>query len=49
EVALAVKVERQFSKDQVLERYLNTIYFGRGAYGIAAAAHAYFGITVPKH
>ena len=45
EFALAVQLERQFSKDQILERYLNTIYFGRGAYGIAAAAHAYFGIT----
>jgi len=45
EFALAVKLERQLTKDQILERYLNTIYFGRGAYGIAAAAHAYFGIT----
>jgi penicillin-binding protein 1A len=43
EAALAVKLERQFSKDQILEFYLNTIYFGRGAYGIEAAAHAYFG------
>jgi membrane peptidoglycan carboxypeptidase len=45
EFARAVKFERQLTKDQILERYLNTIYFGRGAYGIAAAAHAYFGIT----
>jgi membrane peptidoglycan carboxypeptidase len=45
EAALSVKLERQFSKDEILERYLNTIYFGRGAYGIAAAANAYFGIT----
>jgi membrane peptidoglycan carboxypeptidase len=45
ELALAVNLERQFSKDEILERYLNTIYYGRGAYGIAAAANAYFGIT----
>jgi membrane peptidoglycan carboxypeptidase len=44
EFALAVKLERQLSKDEILERYLDTVYFGRGAYGIAAAAHAYFGI-----
>ena len=48
EFALAVKAERQYSKDQILEHYLNTIYFGRGAYGIAAAAHAYFGITTDR-
>ena len=44
EFALAVKLERRYGKDEILERYLNTIYFGRGAYGIAAAAHAYFGV-----
>jgi membrane peptidoglycan carboxypeptidase len=44
ELALAVKLERRYSKEEILERYLNTIYFGRGAYGIAAAAHAYFGV-----
>jgi len=43
EAALAVKLEQQFSKDEILEFYLNTIYFGRGAYGIEAAALAYFG------
>ena len=42
EAALAVKLERQYSKDQILEFYLNTIYFGRGADGIQAAARAYF-------
>jgi membrane peptidoglycan carboxypeptidase len=48
ELALAVRLERQLTKDQILQRYLNSIYFGRGAYGIAAAAHAYFGITVDR-
>jgi penicillin-binding protein 1A len=42
EAALAVKLERQFTKDEILEFYLNSIYFGRGAYGIEAAAQAYF-------
>ncbi|WP_239117853.1 transglycosylase domain-containing protein [Paractinoplanes ferrugineus] len=45
ELALAVNLERQYTKDVILERYLNTIYYGRGAYGIAAAANAYFGVT----
>jgi membrane peptidoglycan carboxypeptidase len=42
EIFLAVKLEQQLSKEQILEGYLNTIYFGRGAYGIQAAAEAYF-------
>ena len=42
EAVLAMKIERKYSKRQILERYLNTIYFGRGAYGVQAAAHAYF-------
>ena len=37
EAALAVKLERQLSKQQILERYLNEVYFGRGAYGVEAA------------
>lgn len=43
EAAVAVRLERELSKNQILERYLNTIYFGRGAYGVQAAAEAYFG------
>jgi penicillin-binding protein 1A len=43
EAILAVKVERSFDKRQILERYLNTIYFGRGAYGIEKASQNYFG------
>ncbi len=43
EAFLSLKVQRQQSKNEILQGYLNTIYFGRGAYGIQAAAHAYFG------
>ncbi len=42
EIILAIKVDQQLTKDQILQGYLNTIYFGRGAYGIQAAAHAFF-------
>ena len=42
EAFLSLKVVREMSKQEVLEGYLNTIYFGRGAYGIEAAAKAYF-------
>jgi len=44
EAVLAVKLERKFSKDQILEFYLNTVYFGRGAYGVDAAARTYFSV-----
>jgi penicillin-binding protein 1A len=43
EAMLAVKLEQQYSKDQILEFYLNTIYFGRGGNGVKAAAKAWFG------
>jgi penicillin-binding protein 1A len=46
EAVLAVKLERELPKKEILERYLNTIYFGRGAYGVGAAARAYFGKDV---
>ncbi|MDP8991494.1 MAG: penicillin-binding protein, partial [Actinomycetota bacterium] len=48
ETALALKVERKYSKEQILERYLNVIYFGRGAYGLQAASRAYFGKDVTQ-
>lgn len=43
EALLAVKLEQTFSKDQILAKYLNTVYFGHGAYGAEAAAETYFG------
>jgi penicillin-binding protein 1A len=42
EAVLAVKLERKFPKDKILEFYMNTVYFGRGAYGVDAAARTYF-------
>jgi membrane peptidoglycan carboxypeptidase len=42
EVVLAVKISREKTKDEILENYLNTIYWGRGASGVQAASHAYF-------
>jgi 1A family penicillin-binding protein len=44
EAVLAVRLEDQLSKDEILERYLNTVYLGNGAYGLQAAAETYFGI-----
>ncbi|MDQ1403249.1 MAG: penicillin-binding protein [Actinomycetota bacterium] len=46
EAALSVKIERKYTKRQILERYLNAIYLGRGAYGVQAASRAYFGKDV---
>jgi membrane peptidoglycan carboxypeptidase len=48
EIILALKVEQEMSKEQILQGYLNTIYFGRGAYGIQAASQAYFGHPAKK-
>jgi membrane peptidoglycan carboxypeptidase len=46
EFVVSIKIEQQLSKDQILQDYLNTIYFGRGAYGVQAAARAYFHTNV---
>jgi membrane peptidoglycan carboxypeptidase len=46
EIVLAVKISQQQTKDQILENYLNVIYFGRSAYGIQAASQVYFGKDV---
>jgi penicillin-binding protein 1A len=43
EIALAKKIEQQLSKDEILELYLNKVYFGHGAYGVEMAARTYFG------
>jgi penicillin-binding protein 1A len=43
EVVLALWIERKFSKNEILELYLNRVYFGSGAYGVEAAAQRYFG------
>ncbi|MFC9996557.1 transglycosylase domain-containing protein [Nocardia sp. NPDC127526] len=48
ELIISAKMARQWSKDDILAAYLNTIYYGRGAYGIAAAAKAYFAKPVPE-
>ena len=42
EAILAVWLEHKFTKDQILELYLNRVYFGSGAFGVEAAAHKYF-------
>jgi membrane peptidoglycan carboxypeptidase len=44
ELRYAVGLEKRFTKDQILERYLNIAYFGDGAYGVEAAARHYFGV-----
>ncbi len=48
EMFLAFKIEATYSKDEILEMYLNKIYFGAGAYGVQAAAHTYFGKDVSE-
>jgi len=45
EVQIALQLEQQLSKQEILTRYLNTVYWGNGAYGIASAARTYFGAT----
>lgn len=48
EIALAVEIERTYSKDQILEMYFNQIYFGEGAYGVEAAAKTFFNRPVQE-
>ncbi|MDU0287763.1 transglycosylase domain-containing protein [Saccharothrix longispora] len=45
EIRMAITLENTLSKDEILTRYLNTVPFGAGTYGVAAAAQAYFGTT----
>lgn len=48
EILLAFKIEKELTKDEILELYLNKIYFGKRAYGVAAAAEVYYGTTVER-
>lgn len=48
EAVLADRLEQKYSKNQILQAYLNTIYLGSGAYGVQAAAETYFGIPASK-
>ena len=48
ELVLAFWLERRFSKDQILELYLNRVYFGHGATGVDAAARRYFGVSAAR-
>ena len=48
EMILAIKIERRYSKDKILELYLNQIYLGSGAYGVEAASRIYFGKSVKE-
>lgn len=48
EIVLAQELERRFSKDEILEMYLNSVYFGEGAFGIEAAAQTYFNTSASK-
>src|SRR3569623_324060 len=48
EIMLAIKIEHEFTKQEILELYLNKIYLGQRAYGIAAAAEVYYGVNLPQ-
>ena len=48
EIALAIEIERNYTKDQILAMYFNQIYFGEGAYGVDAASKIYFGKPVQE-
>src|SRR5881409_1578601 len=48
EAVLALELERRYSKDRILEMYLNQVYFGQGSYGVEAAARTYFGKSVAE-
>jgi membrane peptidoglycan carboxypeptidase len=48
EIVIATKLESQQSKDQIFENYLNTIYFGRGSYGVSTAAQVYFNRNIDQ-
>ena len=48
EALIAVQLEANYSKDELLTAYLNNVYYGRGAYGVEAAARVYFGVSARR-
>ena len=48
EIFLASRLEKDLTKEEILHRYLNTVYFGNHAYGVQAAAETYFGVGVQQ-
>jgi penicillin-binding protein 1A len=48
EAMVALRIEREFTKQQILELYVNRIYFGAGCYGVETASQAYFGKNASK-
>jgi membrane peptidoglycan carboxypeptidase len=48
EILMSVKITRAFPKQKILDDYLNTVYFGRGSYGVQAAAQTYFGVPASQ-
>ncbi|MBD3334436.1 MAG: PBP1A family penicillin-binding protein [Candidatus Eisenbacteria bacterium] len=48
EAVLAIRLERAFGKDEILELYVNQVYFGDGAYGVEAAARRFFGVSAAE-
>ncbi len=48
EIVLAARLEKQMTKEEILDRYVNTVYFGNHAYGIQAAAETYFGVSAQQ-
>jgi membrane peptidoglycan carboxypeptidase len=45
EALIALQLDARYSKDEILELYLNSVYYGNGAYGVEAAARVYFGVS----
>jgi membrane peptidoglycan carboxypeptidase len=48
QIQYAKRLEKEMPKEAILERYLNTVFFGNNAYGLQAAAETYFGVTAPE-
>lgn len=48
EILLAIQIERRYTKEEIMELYLNQVYFGHNAYGVESAAHLYFGKSAEK-